>query len=520
MNSLDRRKFGLGSIGLTVACMLPNKAAADRTSPPPDDLCFKSATELSKLLGKREVKSEEVVRSVLKRLEAVNGADALNAVITHIPKDQILAEAKAADRRRESGLQRSRIDGVPCTIKDNIETADVRTTNGCPELKNYVPSRDATVVKRLKKAGAIILGKTNVPEMCMDGDTENSLFGRTRNPYDLRRIPGGSSGGEAAIIAAGGSPFGIGTDIGGSIRQPSHCCGIAGIKPTTGRVPDTGVFHSFHPSVWHWNGIGPMARSVQDLPLVLEVIAGPDGVDPKSFDIAMRNDRDVDIEELRVLVLTEDGYSKPSESVSRTIGQAASKLTDSCKAADKTVLPFFHEGFDRWVYSQVPSWGEAIKMFREEYAKLGNAEEIEQHHHQVEWLLRNNASWVKKFDTERRFEEQLRIHEFQKAMIGATRGYDIIVTPVNNDAASLPVTANVYENLVADDVEVFKAAGHFNHPFNILGWPAVVVRCGNSDGGLPIGLQVAAKPWREDQALAVAFYLEKTLGGWRPPDLM
>ena len=193
--------------------------------------------------------------------------------------NRILAEARQADSDLKRGVNRGPLHGVPFSMKDQLLTKGMITTNGCPELKGYVPTEDATVVKRLKDAGGILLGKSNVPEMCHHGITDNLVYGRTNNPYNLDHTPGGSSGGEAAIIAAGGAPFGIGTDMGGSIRGPSHACGTTGIKPTNRRVPETGMLGAFAPSVSHWNGVGPMARHVEDLGFVLDIISGPDGRD-------------------------------------------------------------------------------------------------------------------------------------------------------------------------------------------------------------------------------------------------
>ena len=216
-----------------------------------DDLWAEPVTRLAALIRAREVSSVDVVRACLDRIDAVNPA--LNAVVTLAP--DALDRANDADKALARGGATGPLHGVPCTIKDSLDTAGLRTTAGTVGWRERVPERDATVVARVKAAGAILLGKTNTPEFTWSDETDNDVFGRTSNPYDLERTPGGSSGGAGAIVAAGGSPFDIGSDTGDSIRQPAHVCGIAGIKPTQGRVPRTG----------HWPGFGGIVGSLQQL---------------------------------------------------------------------------------------------------------------------------------------------------------------------------------------------------------------------------------------------------------------
>ena len=277
-NSGATRRDFIKTVGATmigtglVGCTGAEVAASTEQTP----LTHLSATKLAQLIANGDVSAVEVAKAYLARIEEVNPK--LNAIVQINPK-QVLAEAKWADREKKRGAELGPLHGVPFTMKDQLLTKGMITTNGCPELKGYVPKEDATVVTRLKEAGGILLGKTNVPEMCHHGITDNVVYGQTNNPYNSDHTPDGSSGGEAAIIAAGGSPVGIGTDIGGSIRSPSHACGITGIKPTNRRVPETGMLGAFAPSVSRWNGVGPMARRVEDLELVLDIISGPDGQD-------------------------------------------------------------------------------------------------------------------------------------------------------------------------------------------------------------------------------------------------
>ena len=238
-----------------------------------DPIHFSSTRALADAIRTGDLSSEAVVRACLDRIEAVNGA--LNAVF-QLQTEAALARAREADAALARGESWGALHGVPMTIKDSLDTAGVVTTGGTEGRADFVPDRDATVVARLRDQGAILIGKTNTPQLTLSFETENVVYGLTHNPYDLQRSPGGSSGGAAAIVAAGGSPFDIGSDYGGSIRLPSHFCGIAGIKPSAGRVPRTGHVFPFGGLQDPLQQIGPLARSVDDLTLLLRLIAGPD----------------------------------------------------------------------------------------------------------------------------------------------------------------------------------------------------------------------------------------------------
>ena len=225
------------------------------------ELVQHNLTDLAKMIQSREVSPVEVVEAHLKQIEEVNPR--VNAIVT-LATDSF-AQARVAEKIVREGGSVGLLHGLPITIKDTIETGGLRSTSGSPARANYVPSLDAPAVARLKKAGAIILGKTNAAEMAMDYTADNPVFGRTNNPHDLSKTPGGSSGGEAAAIATCMSPGGIGSDLAGSIRIPAHFCGIVGLKPATGQVPGEG---QFPPSTGPYSlgaAIGPMARSVGDL---------------------------------------------------------------------------------------------------------------------------------------------------------------------------------------------------------------------------------------------------------------
>src|SRR6184192_1924978 len=241
------------------------------------DAVFSSTTELAGVIRAGHLSAREVLDAHLRQIASHNPA--LNAVIT-LDVERASERAQEADEALARGQVWGPLHGVPFTLKDAHATAGMRTTTGFPPLADYVPQEDSTVTARLKAAGGILLGKTNVAMMLADFQTTNPIFGRTNNPWDTERTPGGSSGGAAAALASGMTPFEIGTDLSGSIRIPAHFCGLFGLKPTENRVSLAGLFpdpHGTPRSIRLMSCIGPMARTVEDLGLIYSIIAGPDG---------------------------------------------------------------------------------------------------------------------------------------------------------------------------------------------------------------------------------------------------
>ena len=274
-----------------------------------DDVVCASASTLAAAVRDGDVSSVELVDACLRRIDAVNPR--LNAVV-QLASDSARAAARTADAARAGREPLGPLHGVPATIKDAFDVRGVVSTAGTAGRASHMPDADATAVARLRAAGAIVLGKTNLPELSLAFESNNDIYGRTANPYDQSRTCGGSSGGEAAIIAAGGSPLGLGTDAAGSIRVPAHFCGVAGLKPTRGRVPMTGAFPpplGHTASLWH---AGPLARRVEDLALALSIISGPDGRDPTCAPVPLRSSADLDLPRLRVAVHTHNGIAAPT----------------------------------------------------------------------------------------------------------------------------------------------------------------------------------------------------------------
>src|SRR6202521_5402749 len=238
-----------------------------------DAIYYKDATELAALIRTKELSSREVVQAHLDRIRTVNPK--INAIVTLLAEDA-LKGADAADKAVKNRAELGPFHGVPFTIKDAIDTAGILTQRGSKIFAGNIPSKDATVVTRFKEAGAIPLAKTNLPEFSAWQETDNLLTGLTRNPWNLERTPGGSSGAESAAIAAGLSPIGIGSDVAISVRGPAALTGIVGLKATHGRIPYTGHWPEVLNRYWH---IGPMARSMRDIALAFSIMQGPDGVD-------------------------------------------------------------------------------------------------------------------------------------------------------------------------------------------------------------------------------------------------
>jgi amidase len=276
-----------------------------------------SLARLAEVIARREVSSHDVVAACLARIQAVNPK--LNAVV-QLRAEAALAEADVADRDVLRGDLRGPLHGIPFTVKDWIDAAGLPCTGGMLAHRDRIPARDATVVARLRAAGGILLGKTNP-------GPRNTVYGQTNNPYNPRYSPAGSSSGEAAIIAAGGSPFGLGSDSGGSIRQPAHCCGVAGLKPTTGRVPVTGHFPFIFPTVDPRTVIGPLARHVEDLALTLRCIAGTDWQDASVMPVPLTESAETGLQGTRVALYLEHPGFTPDPELIATTRAAALALT-------------------------------------------------------------------------------------------------------------------------------------------------------------------------------------------------
>jgi amidase len=451
-----------------------------------------SGIEQARLIRSGAVSSVELISAHLAQIDKTNPS--LNAAI-EILRTEALREAAAVDRRRARGDALRPFEGVPFSIKDSIEVAGTICSAGTLGFRNRVRSeRDATLVARLRAAGAIPLARTNLPDLLFAFESDNLIFGRTNNPYDLSRTCGGSSGGEAALIAACGSPFGLGSDAAGSVRLPAHYCGIASIKPTSGRLPRTG--HVPPPGGWIemlWQ-IGPMARRVEDLPALMQILVGPDDADhtviPLPFEPLEPGRRP-----LRVAFFTDNGVVPADGETAAVVRRAAALFN-----AEEDRPAVIEESYDLEMKLLGSDGGDGLRAYLESIGSTrthplleGWLQKLERHRTSLAGF---NAYWAE-------------LDRFRFEMFRFLNRYDAILSPV----AAQPAVPHGHS--IRDDV--FPGFS-YTMTHNLTGWPAAVVRCGTSSTGLPIGVQIAVAPWREDVALSMASLLETQLAGWQRSD--
>ncbi|HCV26892.1 MAG TPA: amidase [Dehalococcoidia bacterium] len=456
------------------------------------ELLSRSARQIAKAIRDREVSSEEIARAALKRIDEVNPK--LNAVVA-LAADRALDEARQRDVETARGEFKGLLHGVPITLKDSHDTEGIVTTGGTTGRREFVPTTDSPPVARLRAAGAVVLGKTNTPEFTMSFITENLVYGKTNNPYDVTRTPGGSSGGAAAIVAACGAFLELGSDLGGSVRVPANYCGIAGLKPTTGRVPRTG--HIVPPGGYRdaFTTIGPLARRVDDLILTFPLIAGPDWRDPYIVEMPVRDPDLLDFSELRVATYDDNGVLTPTSEVMAAVKTAGEAIAITGARVDENrpvAVPRASEFMDR---TRTADGGAFSRVLLERYGTSRSSPTLQSRIDSAGDPL--DADGLAQVQDEM---DQLRIE-----MLTFMDDYDAIVCPVSGFPAPLH-----------DDAAITTFGG-YTHIYNMTGWPAVVVRVGTSPEGLPIGVQVVARAWREDVALGLAGAIEMATGGWEAP---
>ncbi len=462
------------------------------------DWIFSSASAMAAAVRNKSVSAAELVTLHLQRIEAVNPS--INAVV-QLAADRAMREAELADAALSRGDLIGPLHGVPVTIKDSLDTEGIVTAAGTRGRVSHVPMRDAVAVARLRLAGAIILGKSNTSELTVAGttSTNNPVYGRTNNPYDLDRSTSASSGGAAAIVAAGGSPLDLGSDTGGSIRDPAHHCGIAGIKPTSGRVPKTGHVVSYGLGPLDFlTQVGPMARYVEDLVLALPLICGPDGRDPGVVPMPFGDPGEVDQKALRVTTWTDNGASKATPEVANCVEAAAQSLMGTVAEVEEAVPGVLKDAGE--LGRQIRS-GDGFAWLRRLLEQAGTREEDST----CSWMLAD----AKPMLADDYADVLARVENFRSEMLQFMEKFDAIVCPV----VSRP--AEPHDITHEDDFDDWINMG----AFNLTGYPAAVVRAGTTGDGLPIGVQIVGRPWREDVVLSLASHVEQALGGYRRPKI-
>jgi amidase len=450
-----------------------------------------SATRIGAAIRRREISAVEVLDAILARIAQVNPA--INAVV-QLDREGALKAARAADNQR-AGPDRP-FHGVPVTIKDSFDTAGIISTGGTWGRRSYVPPEDATVVARLRKAGAIILGKTNTPELTAGGETNNRVYGRTNNPYDSSLTCGGSSGGAAAIIAAGGSPFDCGNDTAGSIRLPAHFCGIAGLRPTNGRISRAGHITGPEGMLQSITASGPMSRHVEDLAIGLRILSGPDARDPFMVPMPLHDPAAVVLRDLRVAFFTDNGVISPTAEIARAVSESAAAL----KAAGAQVTEARPDGIAEASASGFRMMtGDGGATLLRILDKWGSDKE----HSDVRASFEGRTAMPSPEFTA--LLEQIDVARV--AMRAFLEQFDLILCPVNVEAAVPHGTTGT---------RVVPGAS-YTLAFSVAAWPTGTVRTSTTSNGLPIGVQVVAGPFREDRVISALQYLEKSFGGWKPP---
>jgi Asp-tRNA(Asn)/Glu-tRNA(Gln) amidotransferase A subunit family amidase len=449
------------------------------------------------MVASHEISAFDLVRAHLDRIHAINPR--LNAFVD-LRADAALAEARAQDDRAARGVARGPLGGLPVTVKSAIEVAGLRCETGSPARAGIVAGGDAVVVSRLRAAGAIVIGTTNVAEMLMAYESDNSLHGRTVSPWSPERTPGGSSGGEAAAIACGCSAAGIGSDGGGSIRVPAHFSGICGLKPTPGRIPSTGHQPPCLGPFALIGVVGPMARTVADVSALLEAIAGPDSNDPCAAPVLFAEPPD----RLRVGFFETDGRTPVTRETRDAVRAAAKAVASEGHDVEPVTIDGLERARELWgvffarvgrlLLSEILNGAEAELPILKEYA----AREAQKATLTAAEFVH---AWLER--------DELRAHVLRQM-----ETHRVLVTPV----AAIPAFRHGERSWIVDGVRVdYLDAMSYTQWFNILGNPAAVVPVGRSSEGLPIGVQVIGRPYEEEVVLSIAAAIERGCGGFRPP---
>ena len=457
-----------------------------------DSWATKPATEQARAIRDKAISSRELLELYLDRISRLDGP--VNAVVT-LAADRARAEADAADSRTRGGGALPPLHGLPITVKDAIETAGIRSTGGAVELTDHVPTTDAPAVARLRDAGAIVFGKTNLPRWSGDVQSYNELFGTTSNPWDVTRVPGGSSGGPAAAVAAGFTSFELGTDIGGSVRVPSHCCGTFGLKPSYGVVPQRGYLDSVGGGTTDAdiNVFGPMARSAADLDLLLSVLAGPEPARQGVWSLELPAATYTTLAGRRIAVWLDDP-AMPSDPAMLTVLRAAVDRIADAGARVSEVRPPVDPQHQIEVFHHLV--GSAVAV--------SNAESGEEQ-------AGSHYAWLHA-DRERA--------RMQAVWAAWFADYDALLAPVMCTTAFPHLQDGNFRSrqlLVGGEPRPYLSVVFWTGMFGVLGLPVAVPPVGHTADGLPVGVQVVTPYLRDRDAIRTADLIAGAAGGYAVP---
>jgi Asp-tRNA(Asn)/Glu-tRNA(Gln) amidotransferase A subunit family amidase len=459
---------------------------------------FPSAGAIAAHIRKNEISPVEVARVHLDRIERLNPR--LNALVDCQP-ERVLAQAREAEKASALGP----LHGVPITIKASIDVAGHRCEAGTRLRAGYIAPEDAPLVARLRAAGAVILGVTNTPELLMAWETDNLLYGRTNNPWDLTRTAGGSSGGEAAAIAAGLSAGGVGSDGGGSIREPAHFCGICGLKPTPGRIPSTGHFPKSGGPFALLGVVGPMARTIEDVQVLFDAMAGADDGDPCAAPVPIRRIHEKELKAVGIAFFEDDGRTPVTAETRSAVRQSARALAD----AGFRVEPFRPEGLEQARELWWKFFGTAGGMI------LGPM--LRGHESELSPILREFYLWTSAEPThsgDSLLATWLGRDEVRERILRQMKNYPVLLCP----PAAIPAFRHGEREWIVEGKSVqYLDAWSYCEWFNLLGFPAAVVPMAVSPEGLPIAVQIVGRPWAEEIVLSIAAILEQARGPFPNP---
>lgn len=476
-----------------------------------DKLLLLSAKRLAELIRSREVSSEEVIKIHINHAKKVNPF--INAIVQS-RMEEAIEDAKKVDKQlsEKDREEFPPLYGVPCTIKENFAFVGFPQTGGLNLRRNFYPLRNATVVDRILESGAIPIGFTNVSELCMWMESNNRVYGRTNNPYDLSRIAGGSSGGEGAIIGSGASPFGLGADIGGSIRMPAFFNGVFGHKPTGGLVPGTGQHPMAENQALRYLTTGPIARKAEDLSLLLKIYSGKDGLDKGCLDFQIDWDEKLDITNLEFISIESNGLLSVEEELIYSQRKVVDFLKKKGAKEKKIQFPKLKNSLEIWSSMLSKAGGKKFEdMMFEGRSNLLIWELIHSFYDQSEFTFPGIAlSIIEKIpdvfgDHADDFAQQ---GEALKKELSDALGKNCIVlfpsysrtVPKHNEPILFHSIDWIYTAIM-----------------NVLEFPVTQVPLGLSGKGLPLGIQIIGNHGRDLLTINLAYELEKEFGGWQPP---